>query len=87
MNQQPIVNKQNVTLSLPFDLLQQARVAASHRNSSLSELVAQLLRDYLPEENDQYQAAMNRQLYLLESPPDLGTYGTTKWTRDELHER
>lgn len=87
MSQQPATGHHNITLSLPEDIWQRAQLVASRRNTTLSELIMEMLGELLPEADTQYQIAMKRQLRLLESPPNLGTYGNINWSRDELHER
>lgn len=85
MNQQSSTNRQNITLSLPADILKRAKLFATRRNTSLSQLVAKLLEENLQE--DEYQIAMARHLALMERPEGLGVVGEITWTRDELHER
>lgn len=80
------MEKQNVTLSLPKDLLRKARILAIERNTSLSKLLAQALTE-LTSEADAYAAAQERNLFRLENAPDLGSNGQLSWSRDELHER
>ncbi|MCL4867470.1 MAG: CopG family transcriptional regulator [Anaerolineae bacterium] len=87
MSQQSITSNHKIILSLPDNIWQRAQTVASQRNTSLPELITQMLNELLPEEETQYQIAMNRQLRLLETPPNLGTYGKITWARDELHER
>jgi hypothetical protein len=77
--------KQNVTLSIPKDVLRKARMLAIERNTSLSRLVTQFLIDMV-EEEDKYKAAMQRHLTWLEHSADLGTGGRPTWMREELHE-
>lgn len=76
----------NITLSLPENELQRARVLAAHRGTSVSALLTQTLRDMVDRE-DGYTLARTRSLELLQSGADLGTAGRTSWSRDELHER
>ena len=80
------MNKRNVTLSLPRSVLRKAEKIAKNQNRSLSELVAELLSD-LAEREDQYAKAMREHLALLAQDTDLGTYGSTSWTRAHLHDR
>lgn len=77
---------QNVTLSLPKEILRQAKIIAVKRNTSLSALLVQALTDTVLLA-DRYTAARERHLVLLETAPDLGSYGQANWTREELHER
>jgi metal-responsive CopG/Arc/MetJ family transcriptional regulator len=80
------MQKQNVTLSLPQNLLKQAKYLATSRHSSLSELMRESLQEKV-EEASGYRAAMERQLRLIQTGFDLGTNGVMNVTRDELHER
>jgi predicted nucleic acid-binding protein len=41
----------------------------------------------MDETEEVYGRARRRAADLLENPPNLGTFGKTTWTRDELHER
>lgn len=77
---------QNVTLSLPKDLLRKAKLLAVERNSSLSGLLAQALADLVAAE-EWYIAARARALDGMKHASDLGTGGRASWSRDELHER
>lgn len=80
------MEKQNVTLSLPKDVLQKAKIMAIKENSSLSGFLTQILIEKVAE-SDEYQIAQRNFLRLMESSPGLGTEGQITWTRDELHER
>lgn len=76
---------QNVTLSLPKELLRRAKHIAVERRTSLSGLLAQLLED-LTRREDQYLKAKERHLTML-GEFDLGTEGSVTWRRRDLHER
>lgn len=76
----------NVTVSLPAELLREARHLAVDRGLSLSSFIAALLEEQV-QSTRQYSAARERQLRLLEEGLPLGTGGQITWTRDELHER
>lgn len=78
------MEKQNVTLSIPKELLQEAKIIAIQRNSSLSGLLSSLLEDMVMREH-RYQAAKRRSLARLADAPALT--GDYTWTRDSLHER
>ena len=80
------MERQNITLSLPKDLLRKAKIFAVKNNTSLSGL----LRDYLlkvTNEEEAYQIARTRHRRLLKKGFDLGLEGETPWKREELHER
>jgi hypothetical protein len=80
------MEKQNVTLSLPKDILRNAKAAAAINDKSLSAFLLEALKDKLEESRD-YDAAMRRQMKGLKRGLPLGTGGQITWTREELHER
>lgn len=80
------MQKQNVTLSLPQNLLRQAKHIATKRHKSLSEFMRESLEQKV-EEASGYKKAMDRQLKLMSEGLDLGTGGTITISRDDLHER
>jgi hypothetical protein len=78
--------QQNVTVSLPADLLREVRHMAVDRGVSLSRLIAMLLEEEV-EQRQRYRFARDRQLSLLGKGLPLGTHGAIGWNRAELHER
>jgi tryptophan 2,3-dioxygenase len=80
------MDKQNVTLALPKDLLQRAKSVAVNKRMSLSGLLIDLLQDLVDSE-EEYAHARDRQLAILERGYRLGTGGSIGWSRDELHDR
>jgi hypothetical protein len=74
------VNTQNVTLKLPTDALKRAKVAAAHRGTSLSALLAEKLEEAVGEDAE-YEAARKRALRWLESGWHLGGH---QFVRDPL---
>ena len=80
------MDKQNVTLSLPRSLLRKAEKIAMDQDRSLSELMVELLIEFV-EREEQYARAKRKHLALLAQDTDLGTNGTTRWTRADLHDR
>ena len=78
--------RQNVTISLPVELVREARHLAVDRGLSLSSFLAALLQEQI-EMAHAYRGARERQLKLLERGIPLGTQGSVSWSRDELHER
>ena len=80
------MERSNVTLSLPEDILRDARHLAVDRGVSLSKLLAQLLEEHLQTVRGRRQAR-DRQLRLLERGLPLGTDGEVAWKRESLHER
>ena len=80
------MQRQNVTLSLPQQLLRQAKHIATSRHKSLSEFMRESLEQKV-EEVSGYKKAMERQIKLMSAGFDLGTSGAMNVSRDELHER
>jgi metal-responsive CopG/Arc/MetJ family transcriptional regulator len=80
------MEQQNVTVSLPADLLREVRHMAVDEGVSLSRFVALLLERQV-EERRRYRAARERQERLLREGLPLGTGGRLEWDRAELHER
>jgi hypothetical protein len=77
---------QNITLSIPKDILLKVKVIAARKGTSISGLVSHVLEEIVTREEG-YQAARRRHLALLEDEIDLGTNGNLGWTRDDLYER
>lgn len=77
---------QNVTLSIPKELLFQVRLMAITRDTSISGLLTRTL-ERLVQEEDSFARARRRHLWWLEQAVDLGTGGQIVIQRDELHER
>lgn len=77
---------QNVTVSLPKDVLMRVKVIAAKRQSSISALLTQSL-ERLVAQDDAYASARRHHLEWLNNPADLGTGGHIRVSRDELHER
>ncbi len=80
------MEKQNITLSIPKDLLQKVKILAVKKNTSVSGL----LSDYLARitgEHEAYQIARKGHRRLLKEGYDLGLKGKIRWKRDALHER
>jgi hypothetical protein len=76
----------NVTLSLPEDLLREARHLAVDEGVSLSRFVALSLERRV-EAVRGYRMARERQMRLVRQGLELGTHGTVTWARESLHER
>lgn len=79
------MEKQNITLALPKDVLQRIKVLAAERGTSVSALMQRLLEQHLAR-HEGYEQARKRQLSLLERGLNLGTYGERSWSREDLHE-
>ncbi len=76
---------QNVTLSLPKELLRRAKHIAIERGTSLSGLLTRLLED-LTRREDEYRKAKEHHLAML-GKFDLATKGNLTWTRSDLYDR
>ncbi len=77
---------QNITLSLPKDVLLKVKLIAVQRQTSVSGLLTQTL-ERLVEQEDAYAHARRRHLEWLSQGADLGTGGQASVGREELHER
>jgi hypothetical protein len=77
---------QNVTLSIPKDILRKAKFLAVQKNTSLSGLLTQTLVDLIAHQ-EAYDLARRRNLVLLQRGFDLGTQGEASWKRECIHER
>ena len=80
------MENQNITLSLPKELIYRAKRVALERRTSVSGLLARALEEIVAEEEG-YQAARRRHLARITEGVDLGTHGVTGWNHEELHER
>ncbi|MBN1568056.1 MAG: CopG family transcriptional regulator [Acidobacteria bacterium] len=80
-----MMETQNVTLSLPKELVRKAKIIAVERQTSISGLLKDLLIEAVAQE-DRYAAARSRHLEVLHRGMDLGTRGMIRWTREEIHE-
>ena len=76
----------NITLSLPEEILREAKVVAARRGTSVSALLAGALSELVERESG-YAAARERSLAAFGRGRDLGTGGEVGWDRDELHDR
>jgi tetrahydromethanopterin S-methyltransferase subunit B len=73
-----------VTITLDEEVARWARVQAAVRNTSVSRLVGEMLREKMREE-EAYHAA--RQQYLSQEPRRLKAPGTSYPRREELYDR
>ncbi|HUT70065.1 MAG TPA: hypothetical protein VMW89_05270 [Desulfatiglandales bacterium] len=74
----------NVTITLDEKVAAWARIRAAERESSVSRLVGEMLKERMLEE-ESYRASM--QHYLSQSPCLLKEPGVKYPSREELHER
>lgn len=80
------MEKQNITLALPKDVMRRVKVMAAEKGISVSAMMERLLQDHLAR-FEGYDQARQRQAAALTDGFDLGTGGERTWTREELHER
>lgn len=80
------MEKQNITLALPKDVLKRVKVMAAEQGISISALMERLLLDKLAR-HEGYEQARQRQAASLAEGFDLGTESERSWTREELHGR
>lgn len=81
-----VATNQNITLSLPRELLKRVKRLAADQDTSVSALMSEAL-SRLADEDRRYAAARRRALEALRATRSLGTGGRRTWTRDELHRR
>jgi plasmid stability protein len=74
----------NVTITLEEEVARWARVRAAEKNTSMSRLIGELLREHMKQE-ESYEAAMRR--FLSRKPKPLKPRGRTYPSREELHDR
>ncbi len=77
---------QNITLALPKSLLRKVKLLAVERNTSISGLLTEFLREIV-DGSDAYERAYARWREDIKHLRDLGLNGQIPWTRDQLHER
>ena len=80
------MENQNITLSIPKDILRRVKHIAVEKQTSVSGLMTQILEDLVHHE-DAYEQARERHREILKKGFNLGTHGKATWTREELHER
>ena len=72
----------NVTVTLEEKVAQWARIEAARQDTSVSRLLANILKERM-QEKDSYEAAMRRALARKPFPTSDGKY----LTREEVHDR
>lgn len=81
-----MADTQNITLSVPRELLRQVKRLAADRDTSVSALMTEALAG-MADADRRYSSARRRALAALREPKDLGTGGSVSWSRNDLHER
>jgi hypothetical protein len=81
-----LMEKQNITLSLPKEILKKGKMLAAKKGISLNQLVRELLQ--MTAENEEgYLISADRQIKRMKEGIPLGTKGKIPWKRDELYQR
>jgi hypothetical protein len=80
------IERWNITLAVPKDILHKVRLLVVKRGTSVSGLLTKTLVR-LVEQEEAYVHAQRRHLQYLEEGVDLGTEGRITTPRDALHER
>ncbi len=76
--------KQNITLSIEKELIKKGKIIAARKDTSVSKMISDLLKDMVCRE-DLYEAAMRNALFNLKKGFHLG--GRFTWSREDLYER
>jgi len=80
------MERQNVTLPLPKELLKSAKVIAAQEDKSLSALIWESLVEKL-QRTSGYAGARRRQISLMREGIDLGTSGNAPCQRSRLRKQ
>jgi hypothetical protein len=80
------MNYQNITLSIPKDVLKQAHIIAIQRRQSLSGMVTEYIKEIVGSEAT-YQQAYQRQKKWLDKGFELKFESGSRSNREALHER
>jgi hypothetical protein len=84
--EEAVMDKRNLTLSLPYDLVKKAKEMAVREGRSLNDYAREALEEKIGRSSG-YAKAMERQLRYLEKGLKLGTEGRKPAKRDDIHER
>lgn len=79
------MSNRNITLTLPAELIRQAKVVAALRDTSVSALVAELLRS-VTEKDDDYTQQWHKEMQLMKKGLPMRV-GRVTWSRSDSHER
>jgi hypothetical protein len=80
------VEKQNITLSLPKELLLKVKHIAIDKNTSVSGLLTQTLKEIILRD-ESYRKARDRQIYMMENGFTMGVAEEKSWKREDLYDR
>lgn len=78
------MSTRNITLSMPEELVRRAKVLAAMRDTSVSALVADLLRQLVGDVED-YDDAWAAEEQVMDE--GLISVGAITWSRDDTHDR
>lgn len=79
-----MTSRRNVTITLDLETARWARLEAARRDTSVSKLISQLLREHM-DDSHAYESAMRS--YLAREARPLKQPGDRYPTRESLHER
>ncbi|MCC5848863.1 MAG: ribbon-helix-helix protein, CopG family [Verrucomicrobia bacterium] len=75
----------NITLTIDEDIVKKVRRLALERNTSLTSLVREVLRQWAAREDLRSEECIAELKACFQNAP--AKVGEKKWTREELHER
>jgi len=76
----------NIILSVPEDVLRQAKILDVKRVRSATDLLTHMVED-IASRVEVHDTASRRHMYFLDAGVDLGTKGSPQRTREEINER
>jgi hypothetical protein len=79
-----LMERQNITLSLPREILKKGKMLAAKIGISFNELVRELLQR-TAENEEGYRTSADRQMKRMKEGIPLGTKGKISWQRDKLY--
>ncbi len=77
---------QNITLSIPKNILKKVKHLAVEKNTSISGLLSRHLEEIVARD-DAYKKAKTNQIEVMAKGLDLIGRGKVSWTRDDLYDR
>ena len=75
---------QNITLSLEKEILRKGKIIAARKNTSVSKMLGDILRE-MTEKEQAYEAAKRKAMQHLKQGYHLG--GKIGWNREALYDR
>ncbi len=80
------MEKRNITLSLPKDVLKKAKLIALKEDKSLNAFIKETLEERVAKSTG-YREAMTAEIERMETGFHLGTFAKMTFSKDEIHER